>query len=618
MTGISQISRLVTAAAIVIAGGLALPSTARAEPPPKHVSGNTTIPVYSYAGAAREVVWVRSSVDSDGDGALDRIAVDIVRPVDPTQPDLKVPVIIEASPYYTCTNACGRGNELERKLYATTDPASPVSRMPLYYDNFFVPRGYAFLAVDLSGTGRSKGCADIGGPGEVLGAKAVVDWLNGKAKAFRADNTPVTAPWTNGKVGMIGKSWDGAIANAVAATGVPGLRTVVPISAVSSWYDWERLNAGLVAAVSSMDDLHLKVTGRPPAACAATRTTLQTAGAAVDHNAFWGQREPVAQAGNVQASVFAVHGMNDLNVKSSNFGRWWQQLAAHGVPRKVWLSQEGHVDPFDFRRAAWVQTLHRWFDQWLQDLDTGIMSEPMGSVERGADVWADSAVWPPTGTHNVVWSVRSGNGVTGELTTGAPQGGEAAVTDVAISEPNAAAAPEIGKAGRHVFLTAPLAADLHTAGAATVVLRIRSSVPSSALTVRLVDYGPRQRVNWELGSGITTLAPETCWGAQTPADDACYHETTKNVIATDTSVLSRAWLDTAHRKSLADPTPMPADTWETVVLRLHDTDQVIPAGHRLGLVVSLTDSTYTWKAATGGSVQIDLHRSLLRLPTAPA
>ncbi len=266
MTGISHFSRIIATAALALTGAVALPATARAEPPPKHVDGNTTIPVYSYAGAVREVVWVQSTTDSDGDGALDRIAVDIVRPVDATQPDLKVPVILEASPYYTCTNTCGRGNELERKLYTNpNDPASPVGKMPLYYDNYFVPRGYAVLAADLSGTGRSKGCADVGGPGEVLGAKAVVDWLNGKAKAFRADNTPVVASWTNGKVGMIGKSWDGAIVNAVAATGVAGLRTIVPISAVSSWYDWERLDAGLVAAVSSMQMTISRNAGRTQA-----------------------------------------------------------------------------------------------------------------------------------------------------------------------------------------------------------------------------------------------------------------------------------------------------------------------------------------------------------------
>lgn len=37
---------------------------------------------------------------------------------------------------------------------------------------------------------------------------------------------------------MIGKSWDGTIANGVAATGVKGLKTIVPISAISSWYDY--------------------------------------------------------------------------------------------------------------------------------------------------------------------------------------------------------------------------------------------------------------------------------------------------------------------------------------------------------------------------------------------
>jgi X-Pro dipeptidyl-peptidase len=621
MTVISHVRAVVAAAAVVLVAVAGTPGVSRAEPPPKHVDGNTTIPVYSYAGAKREVVYVQSPVDGDGDGALDRIAVDIVRPVDTAQPNLKVPVIMEASPYYTCTNTCGRGNELERKEYVTAnDPASPVRKMPLYYDNFFVPRGYAFLGVDLSGTGRSKGCTDVGGPGEVLGAKAVVDWLNGKAKAFRADNTPVLASWTNGKVGMIGKSWDGAIANAVAATGVAGLRTIVPISAVSSWYDWERLDAALVAQVSTMTALHDKVTARPPAVCAPARNLLQaeSSSADVDLTPFWSQRRPVVDAALVQASVFAVHGMNDLNVKSSNFGKWWRQLAANNVPRKVWLSQEGHVDPFDFRRAEWVHTLHRWFDQWLQDLDTGIMAEPMGSVERGADVWADSAAWPPAGTADVVWSVRPGNGVTGELSTGQPQGGSAAVTDVAVTESTAATGPDLDKAGRHAFLTGPLAADLHTAGAATAVLRIRSSVPSSALTVRLVDYGPAQRVNWDnSGSGITTLAAETCWGPATVHDDACYRETKKTVIATDTSVLSRGWLDTAHRLSLSAPKPMDPATWETVVVRLHDTDQVVPAGHRLGLVVSLTDSTYLFKAATGGTVEIDLNRSLLRLPTAP-
>lgn len=112
--------------------------------------------------------------------------------------------------------------------------------MPLFYDNYFVPRGYAFVAVDLAGTSRSDGCVDVGGRSDVLSAKAVVDWLNGRAPAYttRTGATRARAHWSTGATGMIGKSWDGTVANGVAATGVEGLRTIVPIGAISSWYDY--------------------------------------------------------------------------------------------------------------------------------------------------------------------------------------------------------------------------------------------------------------------------------------------------------------------------------------------------------------------------------------------
>ena len=46
---------------------------------------------------------------------------------------------------------------------------------------------------------------------------------------------------------MIGVSYNGTLANAVAATGVRGLTTIVPIAAISSWYDYYRANGGVVA-----------------------------------------------------------------------------------------------------------------------------------------------------------------------------------------------------------------------------------------------------------------------------------------------------------------------------------------------------------------------------------
>ena len=53
------------------------------------------------------------------------------------------------------------------------------------------------------------------------------------------------ADWTTGAVGMTGVSYNGTLPNQVATTGVEGLKTIVPVSAISSWYDYYRAN-GLV------------------------------------------------------------------------------------------------------------------------------------------------------------------------------------------------------------------------------------------------------------------------------------------------------------------------------------------------------------------------------------
>ena len=46
---------------------------------------------------------------------------------------------------------------------------------------------------------------------------------------------------------MIGTSYNGTLPIAVATTGVEGLEAIVPISAISNWYDYYRAN-GMVRA----------------------------------------------------------------------------------------------------------------------------------------------------------------------------------------------------------------------------------------------------------------------------------------------------------------------------------------------------------------------------------
>ncbi|MEU7825539.1 Xaa-Pro dipeptidyl-peptidase [Catellatospora sp. NPDC049133] len=572
-------------------------------------------PVYDYTTAIRETVYVETTLDNDGNGTPDKVVADIIRPREAATAGVKVPVIMDASPYYQC---CGRGNESEKKVYAAD---GTVSKFPLYYDNFFVPRGFAFIAADLAGTSRSTGCEDVGGTEEVQGAKAVIDWLNGRAVGRTASGAVVNATtWTTGKVGMIGKSWDGTVANAVAATGVQGLETIVPIGAISSWYDYNRANGMVNPKVSSVPSLHNTVNGRPSGTCTAVSSALSSGAVSNgNYNSFWAARNYVTSAASVHASVFVVHGMNDLNVQGVHFGQWWDALAANNVPRKIWLSQEGHVDPFDFRRAAWVDTLHRWFDYWLKGIDNGIMSEPMADVERAADVWQTSTVWPPAGTATANY-VLQGTGNPGVLASSGAGSGSLSLTDApSLSEANAVSSPTTARTGRKVYQTPVLTSDLRISGTPTITLRVRSSKATTTLTAKLVTYGTATRVNYRAsGEGISTLSTESCWGSSSSTDDACYKNTAKVVSSAAYQVLSRGWMDGQHRDSLTSTTAMNTSTYYTITWKLRPIDQVIPAGHRLGLVLTLTDPEFVTAHSTGATATIDLAGTVLKLPIAPA
>jgi X-Pro dipeptidyl-peptidase len=602
---------------MVVLATLVLPVAAHAAAPPFEVRGGTTQPIFDLSAAVRETTWVDIGVDGDADGRPDRVAVDVIRPAEPARRDQRVPVIMDASPYYSC---CGRGNEDQRKTY---DAAGRPVGFPLFYDNYFVPRGYAVALVDLAGTNRAQGCVDVGGPSDVASARAVVDWLNGRRPGYDAPTggREVRATWSTGAVGMIGKSYDGTIANAVAATGVAGLRTIVPISAISSWYDY--YNAGGVSFGAAPADLAKSVEehgGRP--ACAAENARLARAVSEDgDYTPFWADRDYLRGAANVRASVFAVHGLGDDNVKPINVGQWWDALARAGVPRKLWLSQTGHVDPFDYRRADWVATLHRWFDHWLLGVDNGVDREPQATVERHPDEWVDEPVWPPVATRTdplrLAAGATAGLGVLGTPGAGGYRGpGTESFTDAAGQDAQAwAEAPDRPSAARVLFDTGPLGQDLRVAGTGSVTLTVTPSTPTAHLATVLVDYGPATiRDHLGAGEGIRTLNTRSCWGESRPGDSACYLDTATVRTDVDREVFARGWADLANYASLAEERPLRPGQAYAMTVRLSTTDHVVPAGHHLALIVGGTDEGTTVAPSQPGRLRLDLAGSLLWLP----
>ena len=593
---------------VALLGTVIRPDAAAAEQPAFLVANGVTQPIYAFADAVRETVWVDNGLDLDGNGVGDRVATDIIRPAT----SARVPVIIDASPYYA---TAGRGNESERKTY---DSAGVPVKFPLFYDNYFVPRGYAVALIDFAGTSRSTGCMDTGGRSEVASGKAVIDWLNGRATGFSAASggSAVSASWSTGAAAMIGKSWDGSITQGVASTGVDGLRTIVPISAISSWYDWFRSDGVAFRSFGTPTSLASGFENtNAQARCGAVRAEM-TAGAPAngDFTAMWQQRDYVRSAANVRAAVFSVNGRADLNVKPINWGQWLDALPTT-VPRKLWLSQTGHVDPFDYRRATWVTTLNRWFDRWLLGVQNGIENEPQVSVERAVDQWSDSATWPPAGTLRQTLFPRAGSvaGV-GTLATTAGPAASSSFTDNGSGTPSSyLASPGSTSSRRIIYSTGTLTSDLRVAGVSRITVAATPSTSTAHLSAFLVDYGSATSRS-STGEGIRTLTTESCWGEDRPGDDACYRDTAPTTASVTAQVIARGWADLANFASLSTPRTLTPGSKVTMTFRLSTTDWIVPRGHRLALIIAGTDSSMTTTPSQLPRVTISLAETSVQIP----
>jgi X-Pro dipeptidyl-peptidase len=615
-----------TTVAVVLAG---TPASAAPAPAGPVVQNGVTQPVFDYTQAIRERLFVQTAVDSDHDGRRDRVEVRIIRPRE-TAAGLRVPVIFQPSPYYAGLNDIANHDDIDRDAPPARGFSAASARSAEdiifagYLDNYFVPRGYAVVFADSLGTGGSDGCPTSGGENETEGMKAVVDWLNGRAPGFTADGGAAAATWSTGRVGMIGVSYNGTLPNAVAATGVRGLETIVPIAAISSWYDYYRAGGGVVAPGTFQGedtDILAKavLTRAHPEVCADVMAALERDQdrETGDYSAFWHERNYLRDVDRVRASVLLVHGLNDWNVKTKQFGQWWDALAARGVPRKIWLHQGPHADPFNLRRAEWLVTLNRWFDHWLYRIDNGIMREPMADVESAPNQWSTFRTWPVPGTRPtpLFFGPAASDGRPGTLGRwpsglGRAQGfvddpartGEQLVDNESTVDPN-----------RLVYLTTPLDRATRLSGEPRVTVRASLDGRSPYLTALLVDYGADVRF-----AGVRRLSEVDCVGPGTPDDPGCFARREYITETTPWKVVTRGWLDVRNRHSFAVTEPVEPGRTYPLSWTLQPQDHVFKPGHRIGLVIISTDRDYTLRYRAGTAVRVQLGLSNVVLPLAPA
>ncbi|MBC6471053.1 Xaa-Pro dipeptidyl-peptidase [Actinomadura alba] len=567
-------------------------------------------PVFS-ANAAdwiREEMWIDTPIDSDGDGKNDRVHAEVTRLKETETAGLKSPVVYEASPYYAGGNPI-TNHDVDHELHqalrpgkgwlnrggSVTDPMTderlavagrgeaaeqtgPQPAISTRHEANWLPRGFAVVHAESLGSGKSDGCPTTGGRNETIGAKVVVDWLNGRANAYDAGGKEVKATWTTGKVGMIGTSYNGTLPNAVASTGVEGLEAIVPISAISSWYDYYRAN-GAVAAPGGYQGEDTDVL----AEYVYTRADKQICRKVIeqlaqeqdrvtgDYSGFWDERNYMNDVGKVHAAVLVAHGLNDWNVKTKHAAQWYKALKARGVPHKIYLHQGGHGG------SPSLDVLNRWFTRYLFGVENGVETDPRALVQREDRTLVAYPEWPdPASADTTLNLAPSVDGTAGDLTLDRTRLGEP-VTETIVDDatkPAQTLADAVTSPNRLAYKSAKLAAPVRFSGTPHLKLRMSFDRPAANVTALLVDYDQNGKAK----------------------------------------IITRGWTDPQNRTSIWKTEPVKPGTPYRIDVDMQPHDYVFAAGHQVGIVLLSSDYDYTIRPKPGAQLSVDSTKSTVTLP----
>ncbi len=605
--------RLALVAVVGLTAFSVLPSAQTPHARPVFADGQAQIvPAFQDASSwIRQTLWVETEFDSDADGKRDRMFVDVTRQKQTDTEGLKVPVIYESSPYFAGTSGPREFLwNVKQELGAAPPPRTSQPAIPFKnvresisnskgLENTWVPRGFAVVRSEAPGTGLSQGCATVGGEAEEKAPKAVIDWLNGRAKGFSKINgtvPDVVATWTTGKVGMTGTSYNGTIPVAAATTGVKGLEAIIPVAPNTSYYHYYRSN-GLVRHPGGwlgedIDFLYDYVNSGDPERrekCnAIVRDGMFVKGRDREHgdyNDFWADRDLLNKVDNIKAAVLMAHAFNDWNVVPEHSTRIAFALRGR-VPLQFYFHQGGHGG------NPPLAMMNRWFTRFLYGINNNVERDPKASIVRESTGGNTGQLttyrnYPNPEAEPVMLHLSTGGAKAGALSTEATpkQGRETLIDNVEFG--GAALAKSESSSNRLIYATPELAQPVHISGISTVTIRMASSKPAANLSVWLVQ------LPWTDGP-IGTV-----------------------------NLITRGWADPQNWKSLTTGydyrsksrgAPLKAGEFVTFTFMLQPDDQIIPAGKRIGLMIMSSDKDFTLWPAAGTELTVDLDHTKLQLP----
>ncbi|WP_320111133.1 Xaa-Pro dipeptidyl-peptidase [Draconibacterium orientale] len=551
----------------------------------------------------REDLWVETEFDSDGDGLLDRMHVDVTRQRQTESEGLKLPVIYNSSPYFA--GVAGNNPEFfwdvhqelgeHPKQHVHPPEIQRLGERPIIskgHVDTWVPRGYIVVHSSSPGTGLSDGSPTVGGDNESLAPKAVIDWLCGRAKGYktRRGNEEVEAYWCSGKVGMTGTSYNGTLPLAAATTGVEGLKAIIPVAPNTSYYHYYRSN-GLVRSPGGylgedvdvlFDFIHSGDLDKRPYAREHVRDGEMKNGqdrVTGDYNDFWAGRDYLNDMGPMKAALLMSHGFNDWNVMPEHSFRIYEAAKAKGIPCQIYYHQNGHGGPPP------VSMMNRWFTRYLFGIENGVENDAKAWIVREDDEREKPTPYkdyPNPDARDVKLYLTAGAPEKGDLLTEKPpkQATETLVDNYSFSA-EALAQAEITE-HRLIYVSPELKEDLHISGKAKITIRAASSKPAVNLSVYLVSL-PWSNSQW------------------------------RKPKITD-NLITRGWADLQNYKSLRESEPLKPGKFYEMTFELQPDDQVIKAGQQIGLMIFSSDRDFTLRPKPGTELTVDLNGTSIEIP----
>ncbi|MFN2525108.1 MAG: CocE/NonD family hydrolase [Actinomycetota bacterium] len=425
---------------------------------------------------------------------------------------------------------------------------------------YMTARGYAVAQHHVRGTGESGGCLEQTATNQIDDGARVVEYLGRDA------------PWSNGRIGMYGISYDAETQISTAGFGEAGkikyLKALIPLSSVGGQYEYSffdgvpyagqalQSNAGYLVFVSVTPGQRFAPQHYPEKLTCQPEIMASSADQSGDMTPFWKEREYRPGAPRIDIPTLYVHGLRDFNVQPITLAGWFDRLPPT-APHKGIFGVWNHAFPYahagvepSWARVDWRDITTAWFDRYLKGLPTGVEEWPPVQVQDSTGQWRVEPEFPTTGGPVGHLAVGGGGTLGARKPTGATSYLE--VADEDHSAPLASLA---------VFETPELKAPLRITGQPVLDMWVTTDRPDGHIAAKIEVVGP---------------------------DGPLRHQGSNQQVIATYGFRSLRHLEPlkhnhfSQERGEAPPTNEPIP----VLVRFHPTDLVVPKGHSLRLTIA--------------------------------